>query len=154
MLAGSLPAFTGCGQGAAVAGACPVDGPTCEGNVLLTCGDAGVVETPCEPGRCAFDAPVPQCVPAAALPCEPSQENPTCENGLLVTCEPEAAYRLAVDCGEGAICTTKTGTAACRPIDEEFCRPGSWQPLCVSGRRIECDAARRRLYEAGDCTAP
>jgi hypothetical protein len=154
MVTVSALAFTGCGRGSPPAGACPVDGPTCDGNVLVSCGDAGLVETPCAPGRCAFDAPVPQCVPATALPCTPDEASTTCENGLLVTCDPESAYRLAKDCGAGSICTTKNGVVACRAVADEFCRTSAWQPLCVAGRRIECDASTRRLVEAGECTAP
>jgi hypothetical protein len=154
MLTGSALAFTACGRGEADGAACPLEGPTCDGNTLRVCGDAGVSETTCDPGRCAFDAPVPQCVPATALPCDPAAEAPTCENGLLVSCRAETAYRLAEDCGAGALCTTKVGEAACRAVDETFCRPSAWQPLCVGGRRIECDPSRGRLLEAGRCTTP
>ena len=120
--------------------------------MLAACDDAGtVLETPCDPGRCAFDAPVPLCVPAGALPCDPLNTPPTCENGLLLECPPEAAYRLAVDCGAGQLCASVNGTSRCEPVEGQACTPATFQPLCVGGRRIECTRPGGRLIEAGRC---
>lgn len=132
-------------------GPCGEGGPSCRRNTLVTCGDAGPVEIPCDPGRCAFDAPVPQCVPAGALPCDPAAAEPACENGLLVSCTPETAYTLASDCGEGQICSARIPPAKCVEVSAEPCVPTTFQPICAGGRRVECESRGRHLVETGRC---
>ena len=119
----------------------------------MTCGDAGLLKTACDPGRCAFDAPVPQCVPSGALPCRPEGTPATCENGLLVTCTVETAYLIATDCGPGRICSESARLAQCVDLAEESCSPTSFQALCAGDRRVECDPGTGRLVEAGRCAA-
>ena len=146
--------FTGCGAGEPPPVSCELDAPECRRNALAHCDDAGVVvETPCDPGRCAVDAPVAQCVPANALPCDPATDVASCENGLIVECAPDVAYRLARDCGEGMLCLSKEGMAACAVLDGRPCSPSTFQPLCVGERRIECERTRGRLFESGPCVA-
>lgn len=155
MLAALGSGSTGCGQGDPEPVTCPLELAECRRNVLAACDDAGVVvETPCDPGRCAVDAPVPRCVPANALPCDPATAVPTCENGLLVECPEAAAYWLSRDCGETSICDDRRGGAACVALADQSCQSSTWQALCVAGRRVECDANRGRLVEAGRCAAP
>ena len=151
MLAGVVLGFTACGKGDAAVD-CPLESPECHRNTLATCDDAGVVvELACAPGRCAFDAPVPLCVPAGALPCDPLLTPPTCENGQLLECPADSAYRLARDCGAGQICSAVQGTSRCEPLEAQPCSPATFQPLCVAGRRIECMQPEGPLVEVGRC---
>jgi|JI10StandDraft_1071094.scaffolds.fasta_scaffold53956_2 hypothetical protein len=128
---------------------CPPE-PTCAQNTLVTCGDAGVVETPCGEARCAFDAPVPQCVPATALPCDPGAPAQRCENGRIVDCHPEAGYFLARACGPGLFCAGED-TPRCLAVSEVRCNPDFWSPLCVAGERFECDAPGSLRAVPADC---
>ena len=134
---------------------CDLEAPTCKKNVLTACGpDGGVAQTDCAPGRCAIDAPVPQCVPSGALPCDVEGDVPTCENGRLIQCVAEAGYRLPVDCGACEICSVVRVPAACVAVETEPCAPRSFQALCVGDRRIECDPKTNRLVESGPCYTP
>jgi hypothetical protein len=130
---------------------CPNDPPRCRANTLLTCDDAGVTgETPCGADRCASDSPRPRCVPAGALPCAPD-DPPACSNGLLAACDPASEYPTTRDCGAGQVCVERDGLGACAPVDEVPCDPEGSTPLCVGGRRVECDPDTRRLREGGVC---
>lgn len=124
--------------------ACP-PAPTCVQNTLVTCGDGGVVEQPCGEARCAFDAPVPRCVPATALPCDPGAAPLRCENGRLVDCDPEAGYFLPRACDRGQFCAGDD-PPRCLEAEQVRCRPDFWAPLCVAGERFEC--AARGVLEA------
>lgn len=90
-------------------------------------------------------------MPAGALPCDPEVTATTCENGQLLECPPESAYRLATDCGAGQLCTARSGTSRCEPLEDQPCAPATFQPLCVGGRRIECSDPEGLLVEVGRC---
>jgi hypothetical protein len=121
--------------------------PRCERNDLMTCDAEGAaVRTPCGDQRCAADSPVPQCVPAAALPCEPGADTPpACENGRVLVCDAEAAYLLASPCEPGAVCAGETAT--CREAAAIPCG-ADWNPVCVAGERFICVGGRVAVERA------
>jgi hypothetical protein len=130
---------------------CRYDPPVCRRNTLLSCDDAGAtVETPCGEQRCAADAPRPLCVPAGALPCS-TGDPPRCDNGLLQTCDPQTGYPAGSDCGAGQICVEHDARGACAAVGDVPCDPEGDVPLCVAGRRVQCDPRTRHLREAGPC---
>ncbi len=130
------------------------EGPVCVENTLHTCstndeGEVEVTEELCDPGRCAYDAPVQQCVSATALPCDPSTAEARCENGLLVGCPETRGYWSSEACPSGEVCARD----ACQPVDDVPCSPSNWSVVCIEGERITCDAQRRRLTtEEARCT--
>ncbi len=132
---------------------CEFDPPVCARNVLQSCApDGGVLRLDCGEARCAFDAPEPACVPAHALPCDPTQTAPSCENGERLECPPLLGYRVRTPCGDHRLCQLEGGLPVCVTVAGTSCRPADFAPLCLEGRRIECDVRERVLVDRGPCT--
>jgi hypothetical protein len=113
-------------------------GPRCEQNTLITCDENNEdLRTPCDDQRCASDAPVPQCVPAEALPCDPeAPPEPACENGRRLACGAESAYLLATPCDPGSVCTGASAT--CLEASAITCS-ANWNAVCIANERFVCD---------------
>ena len=109
------------------------------------------VEVACDEGdRCAQDAPVPACVPADALPCEPSDDIVRCQNGLKVVCDADSGYLTSEPCEPGYICTGDE-FPECQQMLGINCSVNQWVPLCVNRERVICNPDNRRLDTAGSC---
>ena len=116
-------------------------GPRCEKNSLVTCDvDGDAIYTPCGDARCAEDSPVPQCVPADALPCDQDQTGILgCTNGRTLVCDPDALYQFVTACPEGELCRSDDGIEpACVPVDRIECLTGIWVPLCIDDTEYTC----------------
>ena len=127
--------------------------PGCRQNTLVACGpDGGLLESPCGAARCAYDAPVPQCVPAFALPCTPGDAPDDCLDGRLLTCPPEVGYRLTVACPPDRLCVDDS----CREIARIICNPDSWAELCLEGVLYDCHPRERHVRATPDerCALP
>ena len=118
--------------------------PRCEQNDLLTCDEArATVRVACGAERCAADAPIPRCVPASALPCDPEQPPPAaCENGRKLECDLDSGYLLTTNCPPGAVCVAPS--ALCLEAESISCDE-SWNPICVNGQRFSCDPATEQV---------
>jgi hypothetical protein len=127
-------------------------GPRCEQNSLVTCDvDGDAIYTPCGEARCAADSPVPQCVPADALPCDSSQAGVLeCLNGRALMCNPDSLYQVVQACPEGELCQEGDDNTppACIPVDQIECLPGIWVPLCIEDTEYTCKSGDNRVITA------
>lgn len=118
--------------------------------------DGDAIYTPCGEARCAEDSPVPQCVPADALPCDLDQTGIIeCSNGLALMCDAEALYQLVAACPEGELCRGGADTEpACVPVDRIECLVGIWVPLCIDDVEYTCMGGENKvLATARRCPA-
>lgn len=129
---------------------CPAT-PICNQNAVLSCGEeAGVKRTECGALRCASDAPVAQCVPPTALPCQVGDAALRCENGRIVKCDEEALYFLLRPCESGQFCAGE-GEPRCVGIANVSCNPDLWSPLCIEGERLTCTPQGRLEANPAEC---
>lgn len=119
--------------------------PRCDQNTLVSCDESGeVIQTPCGLDRCAIDSPVPQCVPADALPCDPAQAGVlSCINGRPLECDPDALYQWLGECPTGELCAPEQ--LSCLPVEEIHCLKSTWVPLCINDTTYLCEAGRNRV---------